>query len=147
MWSFPPVNGEVPFNRRLTKTTVVSMIGRANVRTADKTLLSGGKTESDDTPFHRNSMLRAAIKAPRNWVPVSPIYILEGCQLKKRKARMAEEVPSMRIKNTVVSDFSIRISEIMVESAARTTIDAIASILSSKFMAFISPITHNMVTI
>ena len=142
----PPLNGEVPFIRRLKKTTVVSIIGKAKVRTAEIILLSAGSMVFEEVPFQRNKILNAARKAPRNCVPVSPIYILDGCQLKNKKARIEEEVPSIRMKNTVVIDFSIRISEIMVDRAASTTIDAMASMLSRRLIAFISPTTHIIVT-
>jgi hypothetical protein len=145
VWSFPPLKGEVPLSKRLKKTTVVSIIGRANVSIAESTRFSGDIISDEDVPFHKKSMLSAAKKRPKNCVPVSPIYILEGCQLKNRNASMHDDVPSISIKNMLARDFSRSIRDIIVQRAPNTTIEAMASILSSRLIAFIRPTIHNIV--
>ncbi len=69
-------------------TVVVSTIG---IIKANRVISIGFSTKPVATfvvGFQINNMLNAASNAPKNCEPLSPIYILEGDQLNRKKPRI-----------------------------------------------------------
>ncbi len=76
-------------------TTVVSTMGSRNTITALMTWRAGSQWPSMLGAFQKKRMPTKARNTPRNWLPVSPMNMRLGFQLKNRKPVSAAMVPMM----------------------------------------------------
>ena len=141
MWSRPPCEAARPESLRTTVTSVVSKIGMKRMRTGTATTTMKLRPRSP-AELNRAELER---KKPMNIEPQSPMKIEAGFELKARKptSAAAKVASSMA---SVVCPLMARLAA-MKTAAMADTPAASPSMLSSRLMAFVMPMSQKIVTV